>query len=123
MATVKKAQNGRISCPKPGRDRGEGLLSRLQGKIGEGVERREIKRTERKMQQEEANTPSFKGVLGKSNPPSLVIDYTDRIRKNRPSEEGKNTAKKGTKLSKSMSCGGKMKSGGKIKSSSSFKKK
>lgn len=106
-AVVKKAQKG-LRCPRPTRDSGPGLKERFQNKINEGIERREIRRTERQIKKEETPAPtSFKGALGDSKPPKLAINYKEKERK-AGGRFGVDSAKKGTKLSKSMKTGGKM---------------
>lgn len=68
----------KLSCPSNVKDCGPGLKERLQTRINEGIERREIRRTERKMKKEETpSTTSFKSTLGDSRLPKEAINYSD----------------------------------------------
>jgi hypothetical protein len=65
----------KLSCPSNVKDCGPGFKERLQTKIAEGIERREIRRTERDMKKEERS--KFKGTLGDSKPTKVAINYSD----------------------------------------------
>jgi hypothetical protein len=95
----------KLSCPRNVKDCGPSLRDRLRDRINEGIDRRETRRTERKTKKEEKNAPvTFKGTLGKSEPPKLAVDYTNDANKptapngNKTSRQGRQEAREKIKV-------------------------
>jgi hypothetical protein len=120
-SVVKKAQRGilkQMSCPRPTRDKGPGFMERFRNTMAEKKDERQTRRAEKITEKEANNLPSFKGALGDSKPPKLTINYNEVEKGGMKGKLNPNSAKKGTKLSKSKS----MKSGGKMIKKSPKKK-
>jgi hypothetical protein len=120
MATIKKpvvqkAQKGilkRMSCPSNVRDCGPTWGERRAIRKEENRDERQTRRAEKITLKQEKKTDkirsNFQTALGNSEPPKLTINYNDVEKGGMKGKLNPNSAKKGTKLSKSMKTGGKM---------------